>query len=1062
MPALLQHLIDRELPCAMLAQAQNPLKVAAERVLARAGHDPLQYYAHDYITDSMPAIATDTDLPSLDPQASRRALIMPNLHLHPRRLLPALVVLVSLFGWITVAADEAPPELDPQLMRDWIEQMKNARRGPFERIRWFCVDGSVLPPTEGACSGHGGGTQHGEWNTRTLAIRNQGYLVASLLADMKAPDFVGANPHLADLRQILLEQFLILNDDGWVFRQARFYRGALQVEDERSSARKLLLAMVEDPDWRDPSRYLLLREAVRLLPVSAEPPAAATVRKLAIEIAEADPDFATLRVKLHGLPDAKDPQRVRDHAAKQGLPALAEQYRRLASELDALYAPQTAILRLEQLISESGNSLLKSTLREIITRLNGTQDLQGRLRIAAETALQLRTLFLQSTKFGPGNLVRLLQANLALEQEAYAVGNQLLEKTPQPDRLTHLQYLRSLGMTLVASGFLSDRQWSYLDQRTSALETSRKLSAEDYYSALRYLARVPQWAQRALELQFGPTIERWLDLTPLAVHYVPDRLRGSPLLPYTRTLDVLLQDAGQLVGVKYYMFDQEIAGGLRALNPGLRRGILLATPQEGEEFRKDGIYLLPSTTPELPPIAGILTRGEGSSLSHVQLLARNLGIPNVVVDDALTAQIQSHIGERIVLAVSPRGTVQIAADGPQWGEIFGREELAADVKIRPDLKKLDLEQTQLQPLSAIRSKDSGRIVGPKAANLGELKHHYPDAVNPGVIIPFGAFRALLNKPIRPAGPSTFDWLRSEYARLRAIADQAQRETETRRFLEQLRQWITTTDPGEDFRARLRAAMQEAFGDTGNVGVFVRSDTNVEDLPGFTGAGLNLTLPNVTGFDAIVLAIQKVWASPFTERAYAWRQSHMDHPEHVYPAVLLLKTFASEKSGVLVTADVENGDRDWLSIAVNEGVGGAVEGQAAEELRVRRASGEVLLLAQATTPLRSEPSPIGGMLKLPASGRDTVLKPDEIEQLLALAKDVERRFPMPVNKEDQPAPADIEFGFRGGKLALFQIRPFVESLRARRSQYLIDMDRGSAGGRDAVVDLHQSPSVSAAD
>jgi len=443
----------------------------------------------------------------------------------------------------------------------------------------------------------------------------------------------------------------------------------------------------------------------------------------------------------------------------------------------------------------------------------------------------------------------------------------------------------------------------------------------------------------------------------------------------------------------------------------------------------------------------------------VQLLARNLGIPNVVVDATLIKQIQSHLGEHIVLAVSPRGTVQIAADGPRWDGIFGREALAADAVIRPDLDKLDLAQRDLLPLSAIRAGDSGRTVGPKAANLGELKHYYPDAVNPGVAIPFGVFRALLDQPIKPGGPAAFDWLRAEYARLRAIPDPARRETETRRFLDRLRQWITRTDPGEDFRNRLHAAMQEVFGDADNVGVFVRSDTNVEDLPGFTGAGLNLTLPNVMGFDAVVRAIQQVWASPFTERAYAWRQAHMEQPQHVYPAVLLLKTFASEKSGVLVTADVDSGDRRWLSIAVNEGVGGAVEGQAAEELRVNRATGAVRLLAQATTPLRSEPAPGGGMLKVPASGRDTVLKPAEIEQLRSLADDVERRFPMPLTQDNLPAPADIEFGFRDGKLALFQIRPFVESLRARRSQYLIEMDRNSASGSNILVDMHQPPAIS---
>jgi len=73
------------------------------------------------------------------------------------------------------------------------------------------------------------------------------------------------------------------------------------------------------------------------------------------------------------------------------------------------------------------------------------------------------------------------------------------------------------------------------------------------------------------------------------------------------------------------------------------------------------------------------------------------------------------------------------------------------------------------------------------------------------------------------------------------------------------------------------------------------------------------------------------------------------------------------------------------------------------------------------------------------------------------------LPMPMGQDRLlPAPADIEFGFRDGKLALFQIRPFVESLRARRSQYLIDMDRGGAGGRDEVVDLRQPPSGTATD
>ena len=72
--------------------------------------------------------------------------------------------------------------------------------------------------------------------------------------------------------------------------------------------------------------------------------------------------------------------------------------------------------------------------------------------------------------------------------------------------------------------------------------------------------------------------------------------------------------------------------------------------------------------------------------------------------------------------------------------------------------------------------------------------------------------------------------------------------------------ITSTDPGEDFRARLRAALAASFGADGTYGVFVRSDTNVEDLPGFTGAGLNQTIPNVVGFENIVKAVQQAASS----------------------------------------------------------------------------------------------------------------------------------------------------------------------------------------------------------
>ena len=120
-------------------------------------------------------------------------------------------------------------------------------------------------------------------------------------------------------------------------------------------------------------------------------------------------------------------------------------------------------------------------------------------------------------------------------------------------------------------------------------------------------------------------------------------------------------DANQLAGIEHELFGTKVGAGLRALNPGLSRGVLRAGG--GELYKRDGIYLLPETVSDLPPVSGILTLGAGSSLSHVQLLARNLGIPNVVVAEELLAAVRARIGDPVVLAVSPNGVVQLADDG---------------------------------------------------------------------------------------------------------------------------------------------------------------------------------------------------------------------------------------------------------------------------------------------------------------------------------------------------------------------------------------------------------------
>ena len=66
--------------------------------------------------------------------------------------------------------------------RQLIESMQTRERGPFKELRWFCNDGTILPPRAYACVKHDGGYQHGAWSEQTKTLRDKGYKIANLLA----------------------------------------------------------------------------------------------------------------------------------------------------------------------------------------------------------------------------------------------------------------------------------------------------------------------------------------------------------------------------------------------------------------------------------------------------------------------------------------------------------------------------------------------------------------------------------------------------------------------------------------------------------------------------------------------------------------------------------------------------------------------------------------------------------------------------------------------------------------------------------------------------------------
>ena len=974
-------------------------------------------------------------------------------------LKPIKILALMLTGFL-LTLDSAPAQTnapDAETLRGWVQAMKKSPRGPFKQIRWFCNDGTVQLPQEYACKDHGGGVQHGEWTERVRILRDSGYYLANIFADVRARQFLQDQQYETVLKQMLLEQFLIEADDGWIFRRARYYRGALQDEDEAHAGRELLLALISDANGYQ-NRFILLREAVRFIPHGYRGAPITEMRQLSRNLAETDANFETLRIKLHVKPEAADAQRVRDYAASQGKPELAADYEHLAEIIENVFRSRDLPSEIHAFASRIKVPQLAADLRHYAGKLSDQNDAPVRFLAASHLLAALRDDLAGAAD--AGQILAAFEISLLLENELFRIGNIMVEQMAPASRHERLTWLSTYADGLYGVGLISRRQRLSLQQNLSRLMQASPPLGE-YKSELDYCARIPEWADRALRFYFGEAVEHFAEIEPLSRRYIHDRLRGSLLLSYTAVLESLMVDANRQLGIRNFVFGQPVDSGLRGLNAGLARGTLRVSGSEkmSQQFDPAGIYVLPATTEDLPRVAGIITTGEGNILSHVQLLARNLGIPNVAVDGKWFAHIQAMAGQKVVLAVSPRGNVQLTADGPQWNEIFKQQNIPDNMLIRPDMKKLDLKTRNLIALENLRAGDSGKVCGPKAANLGELKHFFPEAVTEGLVIPFGVFRELLDRPIEPGGPRVFHWMQDQYKIMQRLqGDVARREQVLRKFLEQIQQWIINAEPGAEFRERLRAAMEQTFGPDGTYGVFVRSDTNVEDLPGFSGAGLNLTVPNVVGFRQVMAAIARVWASPFSERAFRWRQAYMESPEHVYVSVLLLKSVPVEKSGVLVTADVDTGRPEWLTIAVSEGVGGAVAGQTAEELRINTGSGDVRLMAHATEPYKRVLLPEGGVGKVAASGTEAVLDASEIKILTQFAKTLHERFPALRGSREGPIPADVEFGFYQKHLVLFQIRPFLESKRAQQNMFLNELDSRLSQNRSRIVNLNEIPSA----
>ncbi len=948
------------------------------------------------------------------------------------RILRTSLGLLALAGTVSALRGQGlTPPLKPEAAREahkLLEGFKSNPRGPYARIRWFCKDGTVLPPAGVPCKELGGGFQHGELSPAALKLAAWNLDVGTVLAGLPFEEFLDAKRDHHRLKQLVLEQYLVEVDQGWVYRRARSYRGAKQAEDEEKAGRRLLVQMLSDAEWVV-RHYHLVNQVVEAVPHGAADATVRKIRALAKSVADADMRFQPIRIQIHSTPGPSDLGTVEKYLQDKNPPAKA---RELAAELVELMrrvqTGQTLEAQIGAYRKKLAGTVVAAKLEALAAALEG-KDREAQYRAGAAASLEIQKAVAGSTD-GRRNL-DLLDLNGMLQEFGFRVEG--VKSGTRRERLARL--VEDLRYA-TGAGLLSMRQLEALRKEAEGL--NGEMAAEGYFQAIRYLAKSTEWCRATAVKEFGPVTRLYQDVEPLAGGLVDHLVRGSVALGMSVRLDPLVADANQAVGIRHAVFGQSSSRGIVALNPGAAVGRLgIVEPgQEDAALDPNSIYVIPETLADLKPMAGILTLDSGNALSHAQLLAANLGIPNATLPSALLPVLRQYNGKEIVYAVTPRGTVVLREKSTlSAGElkIWVEQPQAARALIDLDTSRLNLDERRILSLRDLGVKDSGILVGPKAANLSQLMSYFPDKVAPGLVLPFGIYQQHIDRVLDGSGVTLRQQIQDALAGAEKLRDAGRSVEAVREYvypkLAKIRKSIETMPLLPAYEQELAKRMQALFGAEGTYGVFVRSDTNAEDLPEFTGAGLNLTVPNQVGNAKIFQALKDVWASPFTERAYDWRAKILRSQERVFPSVIVMRAVPSDKSGVIATMNLETGARGEITVNVSEGVSAVVDGGVAESLLLKP-NGEVRLLEQARNPSRRVSLPGGGSEMRPTSGSDYVLLPDEIRQLRAMVVEVEARYPKALTGTGESLPWDIEFGFEKGQLRLFQIRPLVRSKEGR--------------------------------
>jgi len=435
---------------------------------------------------------------------------------------------------------------------------------------------------------------------------------------------------------------------------------------------------------------------------------------------------------------------------------------------------------------------------------------------------------------------------------------------------------------------------------------------------------------------------------------------------------------------------------------GLGRIHIIDKLDEHVEIGFNEIVVLNEVPIQLPPVAGIITTQPSTPLSHINLLAKGWGVPNAYIKNA--QELLKQYDGWWVSFETLRDKYSIKrADLKQIDEYQKR------LKERVDLMKprYDLQTKRLATLREQRSRQS-IAYGGKSANLGEVMNaRLPGIVVPnGFTIPFFYYDQFIKE--NNLEEPLYEMMNDQ----RFVHDPAYR----RERLEAMRERIKKGTLNAKLRAEI---LRRVAVDYAGKGLFVRSSSNSEDLPNFSGAGLYDTVPNVKGEQELIEAIKTVWASLWKFEAYEARErANVDHSK-IFMAVLLQEAINSESSGVMISTDPYDRDnRGAIYISAKRGLGiKVVEGKrVAEQILYRPRGQSVQVLTRSAEDSLLTFDEKGGVREIPITGERTVLTDEVIRRLVRAADQIKRVF----RGRDQ----DIEWAYMKGQIYIIQSRPYI--------------------------------------